>query len=163
MLLIALVNASSDDEREGTEARDFCREITLPIHTLTPFLASACQEVRAYFVFCNLRCCLTQILSDSRHLLRSCVQQGSRAWRSGWLRLDLWEILYTASRLAARVSFDTLLSKFQYCTLSTTLVRIHGSRSEKLAPEQHGLAGDFLKSGALDFITFALQEAVRVW
>ncbi len=46
MLLVVLINASSDDEQEGSEAHDFCQELTLPIHTLTPFLASACQEVR---------------------------------------------------------------------------------------------------------------------
>lgn len=45
LLLIALVNASSDDLMKESEVYEICREMTLPIHTLTPFLASACQQV----------------------------------------------------------------------------------------------------------------------
>ena len=54
------------------------------------------------------------------------LHQASRAWKSSWLRLELWEILYTLSQLA---------------------------------PNEN-TAQEFQTSCALDFMLYALQEAV---
>ena len=88
ILLVALINAKAGKIRDG--------EFAMPVHTLTPLLATA-------------------------------VQEASRAWKHSWIRLDLWEIFYTFSILAPLES----------------------------------IAEEFLSSSALDFMLYALQEAVR--
>ena len=70
LLLIAIVNATAtkDFAELGQEAAE---KFQMPVHTLTPLLATACQNT-------------------------------SRAWTSEFLRLDLWEILYTLSLMLRR-------------------------------------------------------------